>query len=263
MLTGAGVSAPSGIPDYRDADGRWKGAAPIQHARFMTAAAARQRYWARSLAGWPRFTRSSPNAAHHALAALEALGRIHQLVTQNVDGLHQAAGSRRVIDLHGRLDRVDCQACGWREARAAFQERLLALNPGLDEDAPGIPRPDGDIHLDDGRVHRFRVPDCPACGGIVKPAVVFFGGTVPRPRVERAMAALGAADALLAVGTSLMVYSGYRFVRRARELGLPAAAVNLGTTRADPELDLKVTAPCDRILPALAARLGPGHGRPP
>jgi len=257
VLTGAGCSTASGIPDYRDADGQWKGAEPIQHARFMGAQRARQRYWARSLAGWPHVARARPSAAHDALAALEGLGRVGQLVTQNVDGLHQRAGSRRVIDLHGRLDRVDCQSCAWQEPRGHFQQRLLDLNPGLEPHAAGALRPDGDVPVPPDLAAALGVPACPDCGGIVKPNVVFFGGSVPRPRVERAMARLEAADAVLAVGTSLMVYSGYRFVRRARELGLPVAALNLGRTRADDDLALKVRAPCHTLLPALVETLDP------
>lgn len=257
VLTGAGCSTASGIPDYRDAEGRWKGAEPIQHARFMGEPRARQRYWARSLVGWPHVARARPSAAHHALATLEARGRVGQLVTQNVDGLHQGAGSRRVIDLHGRLDRVDCQSCAWQESRGDYQRRLLDLNPGLEPHAAGALRPDGDVpvppHLADG----LRVPACPQCGGIVKPNVVFFGGSVPRGRVDRAMARLEAADAVLTVGTSLMVYSGYRFVRRARERGLAVAALNLGRTRADDDLALKVEAPCQTLLPALLDALDP------
>lgn len=257
VLTGAGCSVPSGIPDYRDRDGRWKGAAPIQHARFMRETRARQHYWARSLVGWPKVEAAEPNAAHRALTGLEVAGRVHQLVTQNVDGLHQKSGSRRVIDLHGRLDLVDCQSCGWREARSGFQQRLLTANPEFDFVA-GPDRPDGDVRLRSGSTRRFRVPDCPSCGGIVKPHVVFFGGNVPRARVERAMARLASADGLLAVGTSLAVYSGYRFVRRAVECGLPVAAVNLGKTRADRDLRVKLTARCDLALPKLLARLEPG-----
>jgi NAD-dependent SIR2 family protein deacetylase len=254
VLTGAGCSTPSGIPDYRDHQGRWKGAAPIQHARFMRSPEARRRYWARSLLGWPRIGAARPNPAHRALAALEAAGRIHQLVTQNVDGLHQKAGSRRVIDLHGRLDLVDCQRCGRRERRERFQLRLRAANPGFESGA-GALRPDGDVQLPGSAAERFRVPDCPSCGGILKPHVVFFGGRVPPIRVERAMTRLDSADALLAVGTSLVVYSGYRFARRAAELGLPMAAINLGVTRADPLLDIKLNAACDQALPAILAQV--------
>lgn len=254
VLTGAGCSTPSGIPDYRDAEGRWKGAAPIEHARFMRDPGARRRYWARSLLGWPKIGNALPNAAHHALAGLEAAGRVHQLVTQNVDGLHQKAGSRRVIDLHGRLDLVDCQDCGRREHRDRFQQRLLAANPGF-ESGPGAMRPDGDVQIPAGTAADFRVPGCPGCGGILKPHVVFFGGRVPPVRVERALARLDSADALLTVGTSLVVYSGYRFVRRAKERGIPVAAINLGATRADALLDLKLRADCDQSLPEILARV--------
>jgi NAD-dependent SIR2 family protein deacetylase len=217
---------------------------------------ARRRYWARSLFGWPRIANALPNAAHHALAGLEAVGRVHQLITQNVDGLHQKAGSRRVIDLHGRLDLVDCQDCGRREHRDRIQQRLLAANPGFESD-PGTARPDGDVQIPAEAATHFQVPDCPSCGGILKPHVVFFGGRVPPVRVERALARLDSADALLAIGTSLVVYSGYRYVRRARELGLPVAAINLGATRADPLLDLKLSARCDQVLPEILTALAP------
>jgi NAD-dependent SIR2 family protein deacetylase len=254
VLTGAGCSAPSGIPDYRDADGAWKHRQPMSFAEFTGSAAARQRYWAGSLRGWPRVRDARPNPAHYALAALESRGRVTSVVTQNVDGLHQRAGSRRVIDLHGRLDTVECLDCGAHVPREDVQRLLLAWNPRrAGAEAPGVDgeiRPDGDSHvassLDD-----FCVPDCPACGGVLKPRVVFFGENVPRPRVEAALSALDEVDALLVVGSSLMVFSGYRFVRAARERGRPVAALGLGRTRADGELALKVAADCAPVLSAL------------
>lgn len=253
VLTGAGCSTDSGIPDYRDADGAWKHRQPMYYQEFVASESARRRYWARSLIGWERVARARPNAAHRALARLERLGYARTLVTQNVDGLHQRAGSRAVVDLHGRLDAVECLDCGARTSRTALQERLRALNPSW-EAAAAPPAPDGDANLrrDPGA---FRVPPCASCGGVLKPAVVFFGECVPPARVAQAQAALAACDALLVVGSSLMVYSGYRFCRAASERGVPIAAINLGRTRADGELALKARASCAEILPALAARL--------
>lgn len=250
VLTGAGISTGSGIPDYRDADGAWKRPQPVSYQAFTGQAAVRRRYWARSLAGWAPFAAARPNAAHHALAALERQGRIGLLVTQNVDGLHQRAGSTAVVDLHGRLDRVVCLDCGARTPRAVLQQRLLALNPGWERLLARV-APDGDADLE-ADFSEFRVPDCEACGGLLKPDVVFFGEAVPRARVEGAVAGLHCCDAVLVVGSSLMVYSGYRFVRLAAEAGLPVAAVNLGRTRADPLLRLKVQTDCGQVLAALA-----------
>jgi NAD-dependent SIR2 family protein deacetylase len=259
VLTGAGCSAPSGIPDYRDADGAWKHTKPMTFADFTGSAAARRRYWAGSLRGWPRVRDARANAAHFALARLERAGRVVGLVTQNVDGLHQRAGSRRVVDLHGRLDLVECLGCGAVVHREDVQSLLLAWNPrhaaasqaaGRAAGPPGVDgevRPDGDVRVaatpDD-----LHVPDCRECGGVLKPRVVFFGENVPRSRVEQAFAALDEADALLVVGSSLMVYSGYRFVRAARERGRPVALVNLGRTRADGECCLKLERDCATLL---------------
>lgn len=247
VLTGAGCSTASGIPDYRDADGQWKRTRPIDFPTFMGSDLARSRYWARSLVGWRHFGKAGPNAAHRALARLEALGRVQRLVTQNVDGLHQAAGSRAVVDLHGRLDRVRCMHCERREPRSVFQDRLAEMNPGWAGLAAEI-APDGDAELDSVAFDAFRVPACPACGGIVKPDVVFFGEPVPAGRVSEVLEALRAADAILVVGSSLMVHSGYRYVRAGAEAGLPVAAVNLGRTRADDLLALKVEQPCAEAL---------------
>lgn len=247
VLTGAGCSTNSGIPDYRDRDGNWKRTQPVTYQSFMGEAATRRRYWARSLIGWQRFGQAAPNATHHALARLEAQGGCRLLVTQNVDRLHQAAGHRAVVDLHGRLDRVRCMGCGATMARQAFQDELAAANPDwLALDAATAP--DGDADLDCVDFSCFEVPACRACGGLLKPDVVFFGETVPRDVVAQAQAALAEADAMLIVGSSLMVYSGFRFVRSASERQLPIAAVNLGRTRADDLLTLKVEAPCERAL---------------
>lgn len=254
VLTGAGVSTDSGIPDYRGRDGRWKHRRPVMYQDFLGCEDVRRRYWGRSVIGWRRVARSRPSAAHDALAALEARGRVHYLITQNVDGLHQRAGSRGVIDLHGRLDGVECLGCGARSGRAAFQSRLEAMNPGWDP-AGDTARPDGDVELTDADYRRFEVPGCARCGGVLKPSVVFFGENVPRPRVARATERLDEADALLVVGSSLMVFSGYRFVRAARHAGKPVAVVNLGRTRADDEVDLRIEASCSRALGALVDTL--------
>ncbi len=253
VLTGAGVSTDSGIPDYRDADGEWKRASrPVQFRDYMADPAMRRRYWARGLVGWRHLNRAAPNDAHRALARLERAGRVELLVTQNVDRLHQAAGSEAVVDLHGRADVVRCMACERRTPRAELQADLLELNPAWTE-LGARAAPDGDADLAGADYESFRVPDCAACGGMLKPDVVFFGESVPRERVARAMDALRDADALLVVGSSLMVYSGYRFARAAAEAGKPIAAVNLGRTRADDVLTLKVAAACASALAACVA----------
>lgn len=252
VLTGAGCSTGSGIPDYRDAAGHWKRPKPIELQPFLRDKKARARYWARSLVGWRTFGAATANPAHHALATLETTGRIGLLVTQNVDGLHQSAGSRRVVDLHGRLDRVVCLGCRRTWSRAEWQEVLETLNPrwaGLA--APSAP--DGDADLDRNDFATFEVPECHRCGGIVKPDVVFFGENVPRWRHAQATAALASADAMLVVGSSLMVHSGYRYALAAARLGRPIAAVNLGRTRADSLLTLKVEADVGTTLSALLA----------
>ena len=247
VLTGAGVSTASGIPDYRDAAGEWKRPAPVTLQAFVRSTATRSRYWARSYAGWPAFGSARPNAAHEALAHWERDdGRLALLLTQNVDGLHQRAGSRAVADLHGRLDVVRCLACTHRLARDEMQARLADANPGWSQvDAPA--GPDGDSDVDDAG--GFVAPPCPACGGLLKPDVVFFGEAVPRARVEQAAAALVASDGLLVVGSSLMVYSGFRFARMAHEAGIPIAILTRGVTRADDLASLKLSADCVDVLP--------------
>jgi len=253
-LTGAGCSTESGIPDYRDERGEWKRSPPIQLREFLADGRARQRYWARSLRGWPVVAAAQPNAGHRALARLESQGFVAQVITQNVDGLHQRAGSRAVIDLHGRLDEVVCLECDAVRTRAALQTELEDLNPQLATQTATL-APDGDADLHDVDYGRFRVPECGDCGGVLKPRVVFFGESVPRPRVDEAVERLKQADALLVVGSSLMVWSGFRFARLARELGLPIAIVNLGRTRADDLASLHVRAPCGEALAGLAAAL--------
>jgi NAD-dependent SIR2 family protein deacetylase len=238
VLTGAGCSTASGIPDYRDDEGGWKRRPPVMIQAFRTQDAVYQRYWARAYAGWPHLAAASPNAAHHALARWEAAGTLAQLVTQNVDRLHQAAGSRAVIDLHGRLDVVVCLSCGDRTARDALQLAMAAANPVWR--ARAATAPDGDADVDTAVVELFVPPRCEHCGGRLKPDVVFFGENVPRDRQERAYEALAGADALLVAGSSLMVYSGFRFVRFAHEAALPIAIVNRGRTRGDDLADLKI-----------------------
>lgn len=248
MLTGAGCSTGSGIPDYRDERGEWKRAHPVMLQDFLAHERVRKRYWARSLVGWKRMSAARPNDAHRALASLERAGRVTQLVTQNVDGLHQAAGSRHVIDLHGRVDAVRCLSCDRRVPRVELQAELVRRNPAFDGLA-ALEAPDGDADLEGVDFESFDLPACTACGGLLKPDVVFFGESVPAERVRRSMAALASADAMLVVGSSLMVYSGYRFAKAMRDAGKPIAAVNLGRTRADDLLALKVA---DRCADALA-----------
>lgn len=250
VLTGAGVSTGSGIPDYRDEQGEWKRARPVEFRPFMTRPEVRQRYWARSTVGWPIIRRALPNAAHRALARLEELGVVSALITQNVDGLHDAAGSRNVIDLHGRIDVVRCMQCDHSMPRAELQRRLLDDNPSWAEIEASV-APDGDVDLENPDYGSFRVPDCPACGGILKPDVVFFGEPVPRERVTRAFEGVSQADALLVVGSSLMVYSGFRFAEAAAAAGKQIAAVNLGRTRADHLFALKINEPCADVLGAV------------
>ena len=257
VLTGAGCSTESGIPDYRDAQGAWKRAPPMMYQEFIGSVAARQRYWARACIGWRRFRSVEPGRAHHALAQLERAGHIQHLITQNVDGLHQRAGSRRVIDLHGRIDAVECLQCRGRFARTQIQARLDELNPHW-RMLEAAMAPDGDALLDERACRQFQLVDCDRCGGSLKPAVVFFGEAVPPDTVAQAYAALATADALLVVGSSLMVYSGYRFVRAACERGLPVALVNLGATRADAQVSLKIEAPCGQALERLAETLASG-----
>jgi NAD-dependent SIR2 family protein deacetylase len=247
VLTGAGCSTGSGIPDYRDADGQWKRAQPVTFQAFMGGEKTRRRYWARSLLGWRRIRRAQPNDAHCALARLETKGGIELILTQNVDRLHQAAGSARVIDLHGRIDLVRCMVCERRSPREELQDELGRLNAEwLDLDATEAP--DGDADLEEVDFSSFVVPSCGRCGGVLKPDVVFFGENVPRDRVDAASRRLEEADAMLIVGSSLMVYSGYRFVERAASLGKPVAAVNLGRTRADGLLALKKEQACEAAL---------------
>jgi len=257
VLTGAGASVASGIPAYRDENGAWMRRQPISQQDFVASAAERRRYWARSMAGYPLLCRAAPNAAHIALAALEGAGRVAQVVTQNVDGLHQHAGSQRVLELHGNVHWVICLCCHARYPRAEVQGLLHAGNGLLPAQ---LMAPDGDADLSDEAMEsswlrHFQPPSCRQCGGMLKPDVVFFGDAVPRPRVAAAMAALHAADAILVVGSSLMAWSAYRFCRAAADAGKPIAAINLGRSRADPLLQLAVRRNCGEALMSLVQSL--------
>ncbi len=250
VLTGAGISTSSGIPDYRNEKGDWKGAQPIQFAEFAGSEDMRRRYWARSYVGWQRFGRAQPNDAHRALVHLETRGKIDTLITQNVDRLHSRAGSERVIDLHGDLSKVCCLDCDAMLQRSEFQDLLKAVNPDWHAKVFAY-RPDGDAELAGESYADFEVPGCPACGGRMKPDVVMFGENVPITRVDEAMASIDRSSALLVVGSSLMVFSGFRFARRAHETGKPIAIVNRGKTRADDIATLKVDADCAEALSTL------------
>lgn len=252
VLTGAGCSTESGIPDYRGEGARPR--TPIQHQDFVRHEATRRRYWARSSIGWKRVADARPNAAHRALADLESDGHLTGLVTQNVDGLHQKAGSHEVLELHGSLAVVRCLACDRAVPRDTVQRRLLEQNPGFAE-ASAASTPDGDAEVAAADVEGFLVPGCDACGGVLKPDVVFFGGSVPRDRVDAAFAVVDAADVLLVVGSSLAVFSGYRFVLRARDRSIPVAIVNRGPTRGDAIATLRVDGCAGEVLPAIAAAM--------
>lgn len=253
VLTGAGCSTESGIPDYRGPETARRARNPIQFRAFRDDPAARQRYWARSVVGYRRMREAQPNPAHQALAALEAGGVLTGLITQNVDGLHQRAGHRQVIELHGAIRDVRCMSCEARSSREELQQRLLHHNPDWTRRTAEI-APDGDAEVDDG-VSGFRVCPCVACGGPLKPDVVFFGENVDAARVQAAYALVEAAGALLVVGSSLQVFSGYRFVRRAAREGIPVAVLNLGPTRGDPLAQVRVQAMAGTVLPQLVQPL--------
>lgn len=241
-LTGAGCSTESGIPDYRGIDTPPRKRPPIQHREFVDKPEWRRRYWARSMIGWPKISAAKPNATHTALAALERGGVLAGTITQNVDGLHQAAGSAEVVELHGALARVRCLSCDALVTRKDLQERLRAANPGWSRDEDqNEAAPDGDAEVDEA-YDAFQIVDCVGCSGVLMPDVVFFGGSVPRVTLDAAWALFDRAEVLLVVGSSLTVFSGYRFVRRAAEHGVPVAIVNRGPTRGDPHAALRVDA---------------------
>ena len=250
VITGAGVSTASGIPDYRDVNGEWKHSRPMEYKSFVSSKLARQRYWARSALGRERFKKACPNAAHVSLAELEAQGKISLVITQNVDGLHQRAGSNNVIDLHGSLDEVVCLECKTRVKRDEIQQYLMLNNPSLEVFDTSL-LPDGDVQFEALDFSLINYPDCEACGGIIKPDVVFYGEGVPRHRVDSCFSALDQADALFVVGSSLMVYSGFRFARFAHENNKPIAMINHGVTRADHLLSLKLEQDCGEVLSSL------------
>ena len=255
VLTGAGISTPSGIPDYRDSDGVRRGRQPMMYQEFLSAPESRRRYWARAMLGWPRVRQARPNAAHQALATLQQRGRISDLITQNVDTLHDQAGSHDVIELHGSLHRVLCLDCGQRSPRDEIQRQMEAENPYL-SGVDAVQAPDGDTLLDPAFEARFQVPQCPHCAGErMKPDVVFFGENVAQATAARAMAAAENAAGLLVVGSSLMAYSAFRLCRVIAERGKPLMAINLGRTRADELLDLKIEGSCEVLLPWLAEKL--------
>ncbi|MFB4314102.1 NAD-dependent protein deacetylase [Actinomadura sp. 21ATH] len=254
VLSGAGLSTESGIPDYRGETGRARRSDPMTYQAFTGAAANRRRYWARSHLGWRHIERAEPNAGHRAVAELQRRGLVSGIITQNVDGLHQAAGAGGVIELHGALGRVLCLGCGRRTPRGELHERLSAANPGWDAAADTI-NPDGDADLEGELIDAFRVVDCLSCGGILKPDVIFFGENVPRPRVAECFGLTERAGTLLVLGSSLTVMSGYRFVRRAAELGIPVAIVNRGATRGDADALTTLDAPLGAALSALVGRL--------
>ncbi len=253
VLAGAGCSTESGIPDYGGL-GAKRRRRLVQYRAFVDDPSIRVRYWARSTVGWQRVARARPNPAHAALAALERMGLLSGVITQNVDGLHHRAGNRRIVELHGSLSRVRCLHCRGIEPRVRMQERLLAMNPDFGhEQAPFAP--DGDAEVSHGRFGTFKVPDCVTCCGILKPDVVFFGENVPKERLAEAWRLYEDADALLVVGSSLAVFSGYRFVLRATEDRRPVAIVNVGPTRGDEQATVKIEERVGTVLPQLANRL--------
>ncbi len=254
VLSGAGLSTESGIPDYRGPSGRARRAQPMTYQAFTGSAAARQRYWARSHLGWRHITGAAPNAGHRAVAALERHGLLRGIITQNVDGLHQAGGACRVTELHGSLDRVVCLSCWRRTPRIALDERLRAANPSWSDLAGAEVNPDGDVAL--AETGGFTVVDCDSCGGLLKPDVVFFGENVPKDRVACCYDLVSSAAALVVLGSSLTVMSGFRYVRHAASLGIPVVIVNQGATRGDGLAVATLDAPLGAVLSAAVRELG-------
>lgn len=254
VLTGAGISTDSGIPDYRGPQGSLTRRAPIRYHEFVHSAEDRRRYWARSYRGWPYMRDRQPNISHEIVTRLQRAGHFGPVITQNVDGLHRSAGSDPVLELHGALDAVVCLHCGRRRDREEIQTEMEAQNPGRRDHAIEI-APDGDAELDPDHIREFVPPVCDHCGGALKPDVVLFGESVPKSRVDRAFSIVDASQMLLVLGSSLTVYSGYRFAERAVATGKPVVLVNLGTTRADPIASLKIDAPLAPTLSDLADRL--------
>jgi NAD-dependent SIR2 family protein deacetylase len=257
VLTGAGISTESGIPDYRGETGRARPASPMTYQDFVGSAAARQRYWARSHLGWRLIAHAQPNVGHRAVAGLESSGLLGGIITQNVDGLHQAAGASEVVELHGSLDRVICLNCRTVSDRAELDERLVEANPHVDRTLADGVKPDGDVDVSADLIEGFRVVGCLDCGwGPLKPDVVFFGENVPPERVARCYALVDASRLLLVLGSSLTVASGFRFVRRAHAKGVPVAIVNKGETRGDRLASLRIDAPLGATLTEVSERLG-------
>lgn len=254
VLSGAGISTDSGIPDYRGPGTRARARSPVQFRQFIDSPSHRQRYWARSAVGWPKFRDKRPNAGHRALVELESSGAMIGLITQNVDRLHHQAGSKHVIELHGALAEVRCLGCDAIEPRDGFQGRLLDANPRWETETAPL-APDGDADLEDPRIAGFTVPSCKACDGVLKPNVVFFGESVPKDVVAAAWALYDECEIILIVGSSLTVYSGYRFVRRATEDGKPTVLINIGESRGDDEATIRWSAPLGETLPQLASLL--------
>ncbi|MGY1639751.1 NAD-dependent protein deacetylase [Geodermatophilus sp. SYSU D00703] len=255
VLSGAGLSTDSGIPDYRGASGSLRRHTPMTYQTFLRDPRGRHRYWARSFVGWRQIRTARPNAGHRAVADLQDAGLVTGVITQNVDGLHQAAGARDVVELHGGLDRTICLACGDVADRGELDRRLRVVNPHFGPHVDEV-NPDGDAELPDDLLDDFVMVDCLACGGgPLKPDVVFFGETVPRDRVAACFARVEEAGALLVLGSSLTVMSGYRFVLRAEKLGIPVGLVNLGATRGDAKVDVRLDAPLGTVLPELVSRL--------
>jgi len=255
ILSGAGLSTESGIPDYRGPTGLARRAQPMTYQAFTGSAAARRRYWARSYLGWRHIARAVPNDGHRAVAEVSRRGLLTGIITQNVDGLHQAAGAFGVTELHGSLHRVICLSCGQRTARTELDRRLEAANPGWDARLAAV-NPDGDAVLDDEAAESFQVVSCSACRGVLKPDVVFFGENVPRPRAEACYAMVERSRALVVLGSSLTVMSGFRYVRHAARLQRPVVIVNQGTTRGDGYAAATLDAPLGRTLTDLVAALG-------
>jgi len=255
VLSGAGISLASGIPTYRDASGQWLGAEPITHQAFMRDAIARRRYWARSAHGYPLMSKASPTEAHVALASFERMGLLRECITQNVDVLHEAAGHHSVLHLHGTIEAVLCTACGHRHERQEIQKAIETLNGIYETQTIDAPRPDGDIPVSDQWIEQFQVPDCDRCGGFLKPDVVFFGGNLAPQIKEAALAAVDESSALVVVGSSVQVFSGYRLCRRAAERGIPILLINPGQGRADEIATHRMIYPAEIALPIVARQL--------
>ena len=255
VLSGAGISLASGIPTYRDALGQWLGAEPITHQAFMRDAIARRRYWARSAHGYPLMSKASPTEAHVALASFERMGLLRECITQNVDVLHEAAGHHSVLHLHGTIEAVLCTACGHRYDRQEIQKAIETLNGIYETQTIDAPRPDGDIPVSDEWIEQFQVPDCDRCGGFLKPDVVFFGGNLAPQIKEAALAAVDESSALVVVGSSVQVFSGYRLCRRAAERGIPILLINPGQGRADEIATHRMIYPAEIALPIVARQL--------